>query len=212
VLLIPQHVQLYRPFSKFPRTLLHQIFFVAATIRTILLDTDISDIHIHVHCQLPFYKQRSIMSGQRSADDAGDNLGNDGFNHRNVNDVNFNGEQDGNSNNNNNNLRRRNDSTASGMAGGCSMREGADSVELRSDGSISNSTVLGSHNLSRPQHIHHNIGNVAATTANDGPFAVFSWGRGEDGQLGLGDTADQDEPTYVRTFVYYLVYLASSVF
>ena len=25
----------------------------------------------------------------------------------------------------------------------------------------------------------------------------FTWGRGEDGQLGLGDTSDQDEPTYV---------------
>ena len=28
-------------------------------------------------------------------------------------------------------------------------------------------------------------------------LAVFTWGRGEDGQLGLGDTSDQDEPTYV---------------
>jgi len=26
---------------------------------------------------------------------------------------------------------------------------------------------------------------------------LFAWGRGEDGQLGLGDTNDQDEPTYV---------------
>jgi alpha-tubulin suppressor-like RCC1 family protein len=32
--------------------------------------------------------------------------------------------------------------------------------------------------------------------ADDG-LAVFTWGRGEDGQLGLGDTSDQDEPTYV---------------
>jgi len=31
----------------------------------------------------------------------------------------------------------------------------------------------------------------------DEGLAVFSWGRGEDGQLGLGDTSDQDEPTYV---------------
>jgi hypothetical protein len=30
----------------------------------------------------------------------------------------------------------------------------------------------------------------------DGPLAVFTWGRGEDGQLGLGDTSDQDQPTY----------------
>lgn len=28
-------------------------------------------------------------------------------------------------------------------------------------------------------------------------LAVFTWGRGEDGQLGLGDTSDQDQPTYV---------------
>eukprot|EP00569_Conticribra_weissflogii_P016347 CAMPEP_0171399114 /NCGR_PEP_ID=MMETSP0880-20121228/6388_1 /TAXON_ID=67004 /ORGANISM="Thalassiosira weissflogii, Strain CCMP1336" /LENGTH=839 /DNA_ID=CAMNT_0011913219 /DNA_START=41 /DNA_END=2560 /DNA_ORIENTATION=- len=28
-------------------------------------------------------------------------------------------------------------------------------------------------------------------------LAVYSWGRGEDGQLGIGDTSDQDEPTYV---------------
>ena len=26
---------------------------------------------------------------------------------------------------------------------------------------------------------------------------LFAWGRGEDGQLGLGDTNDQTEPTYV---------------
>lgn len=26
---------------------------------------------------------------------------------------------------------------------------------------------------------------------------MYSWGRGEDGQLGIGDTSDQDEPTYV---------------
>mmetsp|Transcript_29055 Transcript_29055/g.41088 ORF Transcript_29055/g.41088 Transcript_29055/m.41088 type:complete len:593 (-) Transcript_29055:1722-3500(-) len=32
---------------------------------------------------------------------------------------------------------------------------------------------------------------------HDEGLAVFSWGRGEDGQLGLGDTSDQDEPTYV---------------
>lgn len=28
-------------------------------------------------------------------------------------------------------------------------------------------------------------------------LAVFSWGRGEDGQLGVGDTQDLDEPTFV---------------
>jgi len=34
-------------------------------------------------------------------------------------------------------------------------------------------------------------------SGNDNGLAVFSWGRGEDGQLGIGDTSDQDEPTYV---------------
>lgn len=34
-------------------------------------------------------------------------------------------------------------------------------------------------------------------STNDEGLAVFMWGRGEDGQLGLGDTSDQDEPTYV---------------
>jgi len=28
-------------------------------------------------------------------------------------------------------------------------------------------------------------------------LTVYSWGRGEDGQLGIGDTSDQNEPTYV---------------
>jgi alpha-tubulin suppressor-like RCC1 family protein len=39
-------------------------------------------------------------------------------------------------------------------------------------------------------------------------LAVFTWGRGEDGQLGLGDTSDQDEPTYVSvlsSFIYLLI-------
>jgi len=37
-----------------------------------------------------------------------------------------------------------------------------------------------------------------ATNIGEGEgLAVFMWGRGEDGQLGLGDTSDQDEPTYV---------------
>ena len=30
-----------------------------------------------------------------------------------------------------------------------------------------------------------------------GELTVYSWGRGEDGQLGIGDTSDQHEPTYV---------------
>lgn len=37
----------------------------------------------------------------------------------------------------------------------------------------------------------------SANSFGAGGLAVFSWGRGEDGQLGIGDTSDQDEPTYV---------------
>ena len=61
--------------------------------------------------------------------------------------------------------------TAESVAAGCSLREGP------SKRSSSSSRTL------PPLH--------------SAGLAVFSWGRGEDGQLGLGDTADQDEPTYV---------------
>eukprot|EP00934_Nitzschia_sp_Nitz4_P006496 Nitzschia sp. Nitz4//scaffold145_size56662//25408//27333//NITZ4_006557-RA/size56662-snap-gene-0.86-mRNA-1//1//CDS//3329536577//6486//frame0 len=44
------------------------------------------------------------------------------------------------------------------------------------------------HSSSRAKQVHLDL---------DGGLAVFTWGRGEDGQLGLGDTSDQDEPTYV---------------
>lgn len=38
-----------------------------------------------------------------------------------------------------------------------------------------------------PHHRHH----------QQDVYAVFAWGRNEDGQLGTGDTNDQDEPIYV---------------
>jgi alpha-tubulin suppressor-like RCC1 family protein len=46
-------------------------------------------------------------------------------------------------------------------------------------------------------------GGAASSTSSSssspvyGELTVYSWGRGEDGQLGIGDTSDQDEPTYV---------------
>jgi alpha-tubulin suppressor-like RCC1 family protein len=77
--------------------------------------------------------------------------------------------------------------TAESVAAGCSLREGP------------------------PHRYHHQPvlstadGTTKTTTRRQRPLdlvldglAVFTWGRGEDGQLGLGDTADQDEPTYVR--------------
>lgn len=42
---------------------------------------------------------------------------------------------------------------------------------------------------------HNNNGN--RSDVDNGDLIVYTWGRGEDGQLGLGDTSDQDEPTYV---------------
>lgn len=61
--------------------------------------------------------------------------------------------------------------TAESVAAGCSLREGPSKKKSSLVPAYLHATVLG--------------------------LAVFTWGRGEDGQLGLGDTADQDEPTYV---------------
>jgi Regulator of chromosome condensation (RCC1) repeat len=48
----------------------------------------------------------------------------------------------------------------------------------------------------RPTALRRTNNTHASHSELDG-LAVFTWGRGEDGQLGLGDTSDQDEPTYV---------------
>ncbi|GKY95712.1 hypothetical protein MPSEU_000532000 [Mayamaea pseudoterrestris] len=58
--------------------------------------------------------------------------------------------------------------TAESVAAGCSLRE----TPKR-----------------QPRQLLHN--------SHDDTLLCFCWGRGEDGQLGLGDTADQGEPTYV---------------
>lgn len=44
---------------------------------------------------------------------------------------------------------------------------------------------------------HHHSNLMMNSFGGPGGLAVFSWGRGEDGQLGIGDTSDQDEPAYV---------------
>ena len=75
------------------------------------------------------------------------------------------------------------------MAGGCSMREGP--AERRS--------IPGGAGANHGGERGGLTGNTTSMHSDDG-LAVFTWGRGEDGQLGLGDTADQDEPTYVRIF------------
>ena len=45
----------------------------------------------------------------------------------------------------------------------------------------------------------HNTTHYSQYTSLPYPYelTVYSWGRGEDGQLGIGDTSDQNEPTYV---------------
>jgi Regulator of chromosome condensation (RCC1) repeat len=127
------------------------------------------------------------MSGQRSADDG--DIGNGGS------------------------------GSSSGMAGGCSMREGSDEMQRfnRFNGGSSNSNDGGggggtghNDNLPYPNNLLNSYSNssTTATTHSDG-LAVFTWGRGEDGQLGLGDTADQDEPTYVSS---YWIFLSQFIF
>lgn len=71
----------------------------------------------------------------------------------------------------------------SAAAAGCSLSE-------RFSNNSSSSGRPSSH------YQKHNIFARRALPDLEG-LAVFTWGRGEDGQLGLGDTSDQDEPTYV---------------
>lgn len=59
--------------------------------------------------------------------------------------------------------------TAESVAAGCSLRE----LPRKRD----NSSIGGD--------------------SSDSQLLCFTWGRGEDGQLGLGDTSDQDHPTFV---------------
>ena len=74
--------------------------------------------------------------------------------------------------------------TAESVAAGCSLREGPPR-HPHFAAAASTTATRHSPSLVRRDHV-------------DG-LALFMWGRGEDGQLGLGDTSDQDEPTYVRS-------------
>jgi len=91
------------------------------------------------------------------------------------------------------------DGLATSSAAGCSLRESSSSTDTHSypPGITSASSTNNSNpNPSRAgasTSSHHTRGPLY------GGLAVFSWGRGEDGQLGIGDTSDQDTPTYVDT-------------
>eukprot|EP00591_Stephanopyxis_turris_P011504 CAMPEP_0195529978 /NCGR_PEP_ID=MMETSP0794_2-20130614/32665_1 /TAXON_ID=515487 /ORGANISM="Stephanopyxis turris, Strain CCMP 815" /LENGTH=223 /DNA_ID=CAMNT_0040661369 /DNA_START=153 /DNA_END=821 /DNA_ORIENTATION=+ len=75
---------------------------------------------------------------------------------------------------------------AASSAAGCTLRESSSS-------SSSNNNNNNSGN--RPGAAGCATG--GSNLFGHGGLAVFSWGRGEDGQLGIGDTSDQDSPTYV---------------
>ncbi|KAL7516639.1 hypothetical protein ACHAWX_001630 [Stephanocyclus meneghinianus] len=77
---------------------------------------------------------------------------------------------------------------------------GASYIASAGDAGISSSSNLKSPSF--PAVASGNASSSASSSASAsspvyGELTVYSWGRGEDGQLGIGDTSDQDEPTYV---------------
>jgi Regulator of chromosome condensation (RCC1) repeat len=90
---------------------------------------------------------------------------------------------------------------AESVAAGCNMREGPVHRHRRDNMMlISNNGSSSNNNTASVVTGDNRTGN---SNNNHGKYclAVFTFGRGEDGQLGHGDTADQDEPTYVSFFV-----------
>ncbi len=87
----------------------------------------------------------------------------------------------------------------SAASAGCSLSE---RDRFRPRNNINNNNNGGNVNNNhhhRNNTINSNNNNSINPNAykSEGGLTVFTWGRGEDGQLGLGDTSDQDEPTYV---------------
>lgn len=88
----------------------------------------------------------------------------------------------------------------SAASAGCSLsehdrlrpRSNSNNSNHNSNFNRSNGSESGGNNSSNS---HYKSG--SGSESSDTGLAVFTWGRGEDGQLGLGDTSDQDEPTYV---------------
>jgi alpha-tubulin suppressor-like RCC1 family protein len=72
---------------------------------------------------------------------------------------------------------------AESVAAGCDLRE-----SRRDNNDTPFTQIL---------HEHHYDTNDDVIGASDAGLAVFTWGRGEDGQLGVGDTSDLHEPTFV---------------
>ena len=83
----------------------------------------------------------------------------------------------------------------SAASAGCSLSE-RDRLRPSRSGSGSGLYQRNRNIVGGTESTFSNYNNFNGTIeSND--LSVFTWGRGEDGQLGLGDTSDQDEPTYV---------------
>jgi len=78
--------------------------------------------------------------------------------------------------------------SAESVAAGCSLRE-LRPKPRRSPITITTTTTSSGNN--------NNNRNCSQNSGEMDGLAVFTFGRGEDGQLGLGDTCDSDEPKFV---------------
>ena len=95
---------------------------------------------------------------------------------------------------------------AAAASPGCSLRETRMERRPTLPSAMSSSVASASHSswfspsfLSpSPSTSQYNWGTATASFGGlHSGLTVFTWGRGEDGQLGLGDASDQEEPTYV---------------
>lgn len=77
-----------------------------------------------------------------------------------------------------------------GTSTGCDMREG-----IASNSSLASHALNRNRNSTTTQSIHLQSSKMSQSKVRS-PL-VFTWGRGEDGQLGLGDTSDMHLPTLV---------------
>mmetsp|Transcript_11950 Transcript_11950/g.23713 ORF Transcript_11950/g.23713 Transcript_11950/m.23713 type:complete len:625 (-) Transcript_11950:467-2341(-) len=90
----------------------------------------------------------------------------------------------------------------SAAAAGCSLIE---SERLRPNRKRSTNGLRKTHSSSGSSGSRNSINNMNDNNNNnigidsvlEGSLVLFTWGRGEDGQLGLGDSSDQGEPEYV---------------
>ncbi len=75
----------------------------------------------------------------------------------------------------------------------------AASVAAGDDLRETRTSTIHHHNYHHDHNTNSNSNDVSNSNNNGSiaGLAVFTWGRGEDGQLGVGDTQDLHEPTFV---------------